>query len=206
MRSPSARAARTTAALVGAAVLATGATACGLFGRDAGERVLIVGDSVTYQSRAELKEEFAWADELDIKATSGLRTDELLPGAEEGVGNDPSSAVFMPGYNDILQGKVPEAAVPEMMDLAAEVPCAVWMLIPVEGVYSRTDAEAFNQRVREEAEGHDSVHLVDDWARLVDGSQDFALVKQEDAVHPNDLGRRVVAQAMGESLKRECDG
>lgn len=188
------------------AALAIGAAGCGLFDRDPGERVLIVGDSVTYQSRAELKEEFAWADELDIKATSGLRTDELLPGAEEGVSNDPSSAVFMPGYNDILQGKVPEAAVPEMMDLAAEVDCSVWLLIPLDGVYSRADAEAFNQRVRDEAEDHDSVHLVDDWARLVDNSQDFALVKQEDAVHPNELGRRVVAQAMGESLKRECDG
>jgi hypothetical protein len=206
MRSPSSRTVRTAAALAGAAILVTGASACSLFDRDPGERVLIVGDSVTYQSRAELKEEFAWADELDIKATSGLRTDELLPGAEEGISNDPSSAVFMPGYNDILQGKVPEAAVPEMMDLAAEVECSVWLLIPVEGVYSRTDAEAFNQRVRDEAEDHDNVHLVDDWARLVDNSQDFALVKREDAVHPNDLGRRVVAQAMGESLKRECDG
>jgi hypothetical protein len=195
-----------TAAAATAVLLAVGLTGCGLFDRDAGERVLIVGDSVTYQSRAELKEEFAWADELDIKATSGLRTDELLPGAEEGASHDPSSAVFMPGYNDILQGKVPEAAVPEMMDIAAEVPCSVWLLIPVKGVYSRSDAEAFNARVRKEAEGHDNVHVIDDWARLVDRSQDFALTKTEDAVHPNLLGRRVVAQAMGASLKRECNG
>lgn len=189
-----------------ATVLLLGSTGCGLFDRDAGERVLIVGDSVTYQSRAELKEEFDWAGELDIKATSGLRTDELLPGAEEGASHDPSSAVFMPGYNDILQGKVPEAAVPEMMEVAAGIDCAVWLLIPEKGVYSQADAEAFNQRVRKAAEGHDNVHVIADWARLVDRSQKFALVKEADAVHPNDLGRRVVAQAMSESLRRECDG
>src|SRR5687768_913066 len=55
------------------------ASGCGLLDPDPGDRVLIVGDSVTYQSRAPLKKDFAWADELDIKATSGLRTDELLP-------------------------------------------------------------------------------------------------------------------------------
>lgn len=181
-----------------------GLTSCSLFSRDAGERVLIVGDSVTYQSSAELKEEFDWAGELDIKATSGLRTDELLPGAEEGLSHDPSSAVFMPGYNDVLQNRVDQAAVPEMMDIAAQVPCSVWLLIPVKGVYSPDIAEAYNQRVRDEAEGHDNVHVIDDWARLVDNSQKFALVKTADAVHPNDLGRRVVAQAMSESLQREC--
>ena len=198
---------RTTVAIAVAGLIGVvGLAGCGLFGRDAGERVLVVGDSVTYQSRAELKQEFGWADELDIQATSGLRTDELLPGAKEGLSHDPSSAVFMPGYNDVLQDRVDKAAVPQMMDLAAEVPCSVWLLIPVEGVYSPDLAEAFNQRVRDEASKHDNVHVIDDWARLVDKSAKFTLVKTADAVHPNELGRRVVAQAMSKSLQRECDG
>ena len=83
------------ASLTTCAVLGVLLSSCGLFDRDAGERVLIVGDSVTYQSRGPLKEEFSWAGELDIKATNGLRTDELLPGAEEGVSHDPASAAFM---------------------------------------------------------------------------------------------------------------
>lgn len=202
MRVPNrpARIAAVAAALLGT----TGLAGCGLFQPDAGDRVLIVGDSVTYQSRAELKQEFDWAGELDIKATSGLRTDELLPGAEEGLSHDPSSAVFMPGYNDVLQNRVDQAAVPQMMDIAAKIPCSVWLLIPDKGVYSPDIAEAYNARVRAEAEGHDNVHVIDDWARLVDNSQKFALVKTADAVHPNELGRRVVAQAMSESLQREC--
>ena len=102
------------------AVLLGSLTGCGLFDRDPGERVLIVGDSVTFMSSGSLKEDFSWADEVDIKAVSGLRTDELLPFAEEGMTHDPSSGVFMPGYNDVLQGRVAQAKLPEMMDLAAE--------------------------------------------------------------------------------------
>ncbi|HWJ96575.1 MAG TPA: SGNH/GDSL hydrolase family protein [Acidimicrobiales bacterium] len=191
-------------ALAGTVLLVSGLAGCGLFDRDAGDRVLVVGDSVTYQSRAYLVKEFAWADELDIEATSGLRTDQLLPDAEEGLSHHPSSAAFMPGYNDILQDRVDRAALPEMMDLAAKVPCSVWLLIPVKGVYAPATAEAWNQRVRDEAAGHDNVHLVDDWARLVDNSQDYALVKSEDAVHPNGLGRKAVADVMSKSIQREC--
>jgi len=199
---------RRTRHLVAAAVLAivVGTTAgCGLFDPDPGDRVLIVGDSVTYQSRANLKEDFAWADELDIKAISGLRTDELLPAAEEGVSHDPSSAAFMPGYNDVLKSYVDKAKLPEMMDLAAEVPCSVWLLIPTHGVYSQQTAEAWNARVRKEAEKHDNVHVVDDWARLVDNSPGYTLVKKEDAVHPNLKGRAAIARVMSDSIKRECD-
>ena len=197
--------ARRAAAFAVLAILAATTASCGLFDPDAGDRVLIVGDSVTYQSRGPLKKEFDWAGELNIKATSGLRTDELLPAAEEGVSHDPSSAAFMPGYNDVLQSNVAQAKLPEMMDLAAEVPCSVWLLIPTHGVYSQATAEAWNTRVREEAEKHDNVHVVADWANLVDNSPGYTLVKKEDAVHPNLKGRDAIARVMSDSLKRACD-
>ena len=201
------RAARRHRLLLGSSavvLLAALLAGCGLFDDDPGDRVLIVGDSVTYQSRAPLKEDFAWADELDIKAVSGLRTDELLPAAEEGASHHPSSAAFMPGYNDVLQSNVDQAKLPEMMAIAADIPCSVWLLIPTHGVYSKQTAEAWNARVRKEAEGHDNVHLVDDWARLVDNSPGYTLVKKEDAVHPNLKGRDAIARVMSDSIKREC--
>ncbi|WP_421117944.1 SGNH/GDSL hydrolase family protein [Aquihabitans daechungensis] len=196
--------ARRAAAFAVVAILAGATASCGLLDPDPGDRVLIVGDSVTYQSRAELKKDFEWADELDIRATSGLRTDELLPDAEEGVSHDPSSAAFMPGYNDVLKSYVDKARLPEMMELAAEVPCSVWLLIPTRGVYSQQMAEAWNARVRQEAEKHDNVHVVDDWANLVDNSPGYTLVKEEDAVHPNLKGRAAIARVMSDSIKREC--
>ncbi len=197
--------ARRTAAFAALVILLSATSACGLLDPNPGDRVLIVGDSVTYQSRADLKKDFAWAGELDIKAVSGLRTDELLPAAKEGVSHDPSSAAFMPGYNDVLQSYVDQAKLPEMMDLAAEVPCSVWLLIPTHGVYSQQTAEAWNARVRQEAEAHDNVHVVDDWANLVDNSPGYTLVKKEDAVHPNLKGRAAIARVMSASIKRECD-
>lgn len=202
---PAPRLRRRTAAASLALALALVTAGCGLFDPDPGERVLIVGDSVTYQSRAPLKETFAWADELDIKATSGLRTDELLPAAKEGVSHDPASAAFMPGYNDVLQDNVADAELTQMMDLAAEVPCVVWLLIPTRGVYSKQIAQDWNARVRHEAKRHDNIHVVDDWANLVDNSPGYTLVKAEDAVHPNLKGRDAVAQVMSDSIKRECD-
>jgi hypothetical protein len=164
----------------------------------------VVGDSVTYQSRAYLVKDLGGSDEVELQARSGLRTDQLLPGAREGVSHGPRSAIFMPGYNDVLQDRVAKAALPEMMDLAAQVPCTVWLLIPNKGVYSADIAETWNQRVREEAAGHDNVHIVDDWARLVDNSQKYALVKSADAVHPNALGRKAIGEVMSKALAREC--
>lgn len=195
---------RMLAATVGVGLLASVVSGCGLFDDDLSGRTLVVGDSVTYQSRAYIVKDLGGSDEVEMKARSGLRTDELLPGAEEGVGHDPKRAIFMPGYNDVLQNRVDRSALPEMMDLAAKVPCSVWLLIPTRGVYSASIAEDWNQRVRDEAAGHDNVHLVDDWARLVDNSQEYALVKSEDAVHPNPLGRKAIGEVMAKSIEREC--
>lgn len=195
---------RTALTLAAAALLSAGLVSCGLFSDDQSGRILVVGDSVTYQSRAYLVKDLGGSDQVDLQARSGLRTDELLPGAEEGVSHDPRSAVFMPGYNDVLQNRVDRSPLPEMMDLAAQVPCTVWLLIPTRGVYDPKIAEAWNQRVREEAAGHENVHVVDDWARLVDDSQQYALVKSEDAVHPNALGRKTIGDVMSKALDREC--
>lgn len=185
-------------------VAVAGLGGCGLFSDDSSGRILVVGDSVTYQSRAYVVKDLGGSDQVEMKAHSGLRTDQLLPGAEEGVDHGPRSAIFMPGYNDVLQDRVDQAPVPEMMDLAAEVPCSVWLLIPTKGVYRPEIAEAWNQRVRDEAAGHENVHLVDDWARLVDGSQQYALVQTEDGVHPNALGRKAIGGVMSKALEREC--
>ncbi len=195
---------RTPMILAGLTVLMGGLSSCGLFSDDSSGRTLVVGDSVTYQSRGYIVKELGGDDEVEMKAHSGLRTDQLLPGAEEGVGHDPKRAIFMPGYNDVLQDRLDQSDLPQMMDLAAEVPCTVWLLIPTRGVYSAAIAEDWNQRVRDEAAGHDNVHLVDDWARLVDNSQEYAFVNTEDGVHPNALGRKAIGEVMAKSIDREC--
>ena len=171
---------------------------------DPGDRVLVVGDSVTVLSREQLGEEMEWADELDIRATKGLRSDELLPGAREGVDADPSSAVWLPGYNDVLQDRVEEAPVEEMVDLADEVPCSVWLTLPTKGVYPQEVAQRWNDRVREAADGRDGVHIVDDWERLVEESPSFTFTIEADALHPNAEGQSALAQVMSDTLRDRC--
>lgn len=197
---------RRAVALVGAALLVVGTASCGWLDQEPTDRILVVGDSVTYQSRAWVVKSLGGEDEVDLQAITGKRTDELLDGAEAGVSHDPRAAIFMPGYNDVLQNRVGRSALPQMMDLAGQTPCAVWLLIPVKGVYDPAFAEDWNQRVRDEAAAYPNVHVVDDWARLVDDSQDYALVKTEDGVHPNGLGRQAVGKVMADTLERECPG
>jgi hypothetical protein len=190
--------------LAGLSVLVGGLSSCGLFSDDTSGRTLVVGDSVTYQSRGYIVKELGGGDEVEMKAHSGLRTDQLLPGAEEGVSHDPKRAIFMPGYNDVLQDRVDQSKLPEMIDLAAQVPCTVWLLLPTKGVYSASIAEDWNQRVRDQAAEYDTIHLVDDWARLVDNSQEYTFVKTEDGLHPNPLGRKAIGEVMAKSINREC--
>ena len=185
-------------------LLVAGLGGCGWFDDDPGDRVLVVGDSVTVLSREQLGEELDWADDLDIRATKGLRSDELLPGARAGVEAGPSSAVWLPGYNDVLQDRVEQAPIDEMMDLADEVPCSVWLTLPTDGVYPAAVAQRWNERVRAAAEGRDDLHVVDDWERLVENSPEFTFTIEADALHPNADGQAALARVMSDSLRELC--
>ncbi len=183
--------------------LVLSATGCSLFD-DGSERVLVVGDSVTYLSAKQLNKQFSWADALDIKAKIGYRTDELLPDAHEGMSHDPDIAVFMPGYNDLLQEVPGTKALATMMDIAAEAPCSVWLLLPGGGGYSPTAATLWNKRVQNLAAEHDNVHVSDAWKALADRSPAFTFVKEADAVHPNAAGQKAIAKVMADVADEEC--
>lgn len=173
---------------------------------DDGPRVLIVGDSVTEQSEAPLRDRFGWAGTLDLRAHSGFRTDELLATAREGVEEGrPDIGVFMPGYNDVLQEVAADTdALEEMVDLADQVPCAVWFLLPVDGAYSTDQVTAWNERVERLVAETDHVEVVTDWRDLVDAAPEFAFTSERDAVHPNERGQAAIADAMAAAVDRHC--
>jgi lysophospholipase L1-like esterase len=177
---------------------------CALIDSDDGPRVLVVGDSVTVLSEDALRDELDWADTIDFRATNGLRTDELLDGARAGADEDPDIGMFMPGYNDVMQERVDNPALEEMMDVAAALPCAVWLLLPADGGLVAGDAERWNQRVRDLAEPHGSVHVSDGWKRLVETTPEFTLVSEVDGVHPNAEGRKAVAAVMTAEAEKHC--
>lgn len=188
-------------ALVGLVALA--APGCSLLGDDE-PSVLVVGDSVTDLSRQELGQDFGWADELIVRAQSGATTEELVPLAEDGVDHDPDVGVFLPGYNDILREQADTAALDDMVAIAADLPCSVWLLLPTEGAYDPAQVEAWNQRLERAADEHPSIHLSSDWAELVENSPDFTFLSERDAIHPNKDGQRAIASVMSDQAKDAC--
>ncbi|MEZ5139334.1 MAG: SGNH/GDSL hydrolase family protein [Acidimicrobiales bacterium] len=178
---------------------------CSLFGDDAGDAVvLVVGDSVTDLSRQELGQEMDWAKQLIVRAKAGATTEELLPLARDGASNDPDIGVFLPGYNDVLGDQADTGALDDMVELAAGLPCAVWLLLPTDGGYSPDQVEAWNARVEQAGRDHDSIHVVDDWKRLVERSPDFTFLSERDAVHPNKDGQIAIAKVMSDQAKEHC--
>lgn len=186
-----------------AALVALVAGGCGLIHDDPPD-VLIVGDSVTVLSEKPLRERFTWAGDVDIRATSGLRTDELLPGARAGARHDPDIGVFMPGYNDVLQERVDDPALVDMVDLSAQLPCAVWFLLPIDGGYSPTQVRIWNARVKKLAAMHHNLHVSGSWKALVERSPDYTFIKHVDAVHPNHEGQAAIAKAMSDAARQDC--
>lgn len=193
-------------------VLVAGALVAGtvLRSRDParGPQVLAVGDSVTYMSRNAITSEFDWTSNVDPQGRPGFRTDELVPVALEKVDeDDPDVLVVLTGYNDLTQGVDTSAAVAEMVEIAADAPCAVWMLLPTKAAYGPDEAAAFNQRVIDLAADHPSVHVATDWRDAVDaepGADPDPRLVTEDEIHPNEAGVDRLAQAMEEAVSRDC--
>ncbi len=178
---------------------------CSLIGSDDDVRVLVVGDSVTVLSEDDLRSELDWADTIDVRATNRLRTDELLDGdARAGADADPDIGIFMPGYNDVLQDRVDNPALEEMMALASGLPCAVWLLLPTETGMETDRVQRWNQRVQDLADEQENVYVSDGWKRLVEATPDFALLSELDGVHPNDDGRRAIAAVMAAEAEARC--
>jgi hypothetical protein len=159
---------------------------------------------VTRLSAGELRKELEWADTVDIRAHNGYRTDELLTTVRDGVDASPDIGVFMPGYNDILQDRAETTALETMVELASEIPCSVWLLIPTDGGYSTEQVNTWNRRVLAAAEDHDSIHIERDWTRLVERSPEFTFLSEADAVHPNLQGQTAIAKVMSRAATREC--
>ncbi len=168
----------------------------------------MVGDSVTEHSQDQILDALAGWDAA-VLGRSGYRTDQLLSVVEEAVGGGerPDVAVVMAGYNDVWQGRDDEAAVEELIDLLAEVDCAVWVLVPTKGPWERDRAQALERRVREAAEGA-GVAIETSWRDAVDagpGPDPDPDLVIDDGVHPSEAGREEVAAAMAAAVEDGCD-
>ena len=168
----------------------------------------MIGDSVTYLARQDVVTAFDWTDNVDPQGRPGWRTDELVPLAQDKVDEDrPEIFVVLTGYNDLTQGVDTSAAVGRMMDIAADQPCAVWILLPTKGRFDAADAQAFDQRIVGLAADHPDVHVEEEWRDAVDQdpgpAPDPGLVS-DDEIHPTPAGLVRLAQVVEESASRHC--
>lgn len=175
----------------------------------ADDRVLVGGDSVTYQSVQELGESLGWAgDGLKVVGVPGNRTDQIeasiRPEFDDG---PPGVVVVIAGYNDLLQRFDPEPAVRSLMELVGGAPCAVWVLVPTKGDWDPAGAVAYDDLVTRQAAEHRRVHVEPAWRDAVDApagpDPDPALV-DTDQVHPTEAGQARLAEIVAAAVERDC--
>lgn len=173
--------------------------------------VVVVGDSVTQLSQDPILDALAGRD-VAVFGRPGFRTDHLVPvlaeavGAERDADQRPEVAVVMAGYNDVWQGVEEDATVDELVDLMAEVDCAIWVLVPTKGPWERDRAQALERRIRDAAEAA-GVAIETGWRDAVDadpGPDPVPDLVVPDGVHPSEAGRERVAAVVADAVAREC--
>jgi lysophospholipase L1-like esterase len=169
-----------------------------------GPEVVLVGDSITFQTIGVFEEELGDDWGLTIHGVPSMRADQLLPAVPELAAHHPVQVVVNLGTNDALQGTPPGDTVAALEQLAAGFPGArcihlvtinEHMLTP-EGV-----AAGLNARIRDLA-ARRGWHTVP-WDAVV---RDYDAGPQpegpvtSDSVHPTAVGERLLADAYDRAL------
>lgn len=175
-------------------------------GRAGDERVVVVGDSITFMASDEVTNVLDGAYRPEVRAQPGYRIDQMLPDVRAAVESEPHAIVVNLGTNDVLQARErPDwrSGFALMTGLLRDTPCVVLTTIN-EGVWSFTAmpnvAGDVNREIRDAAATRDNV-LVVDWNAMVHGPGGAALLRP-DKVHPSEEGQRALARAFRETLRR----
>jgi len=174
-----------------------------------GPRVVVIGDSVTYQSAPFITELFDFTKNIDVQGRPGFTTEELVPVAKERIDGDdpPAIGVFMMGYNDVTRGKDSARGLEAMAEEADQPRCSVWLLLPTKGDYEAAAMTAYNEQVEDRTADLSDVHLETGWRDLADkpsGAAPDPVLVSPDGVHPTEGGRRIIARIMADSVERNC--
>jgi lysophospholipase L1-like esterase len=187
---------------------------CGLFEPPRRDAVL-VGDSITDQTRDTFDDELGDQWRLRVEAVPGLRIAEMQGALEAAVAEGPDAVVVNLGTNDVLaEGPLAEGAVADLtaaLDVAAEVPCGYAVTIN-EHMFQYEDDLADQARTLNEA----LVRLADergmgvvDWSaevgRQLEAGEPGGSVTH-DTVHPTEpFGEQLLATLYADALEG-CDG
>lgn len=189
------------ATLVVAAVLASSCATTG-------DRVAILGDSITALGEARLRDELGADHDLTIDGKFGARTDQRVQAAQAQAATNPHQVVINLGTNDVLQGRAPDAIARNLELLIAiyrGASCVFLVTINTHldqnGNRPQQPAIDLNAAMERLAETDDRVELIR-WDRIQDDAVDaqHPLGLTTDGVHPSDEGQRELAAAIGDAL------
>lgn len=174
-------------------------------------RVALLGDSITVVSEDALRGELRHDYRLDIEATSGLRTDQLVPAVDAEVPPGQDQVVINLGTNDVGQSWPLEQSEASLRELLARFPDARCIhlvtvnerILDFAGRGAENErARAFNAMLARVAASRPGADVVD-WTAEVDAY--VAAGEPEgpfttDSVHPTPAGQRALARMYHRAL------
>jgi lysophospholipase L1-like esterase len=179
-------------------------------------QTLIVGDSVTFMSTADIEARFGGTSEVEVEGHPGDTSAQLLPVLEGQMrdrrarGESLDRLGVLVGYNDVVRRLEDPQYLAKMVALAGEFRCAVFLTVPVPAAgslwartYGTTGFPPFNQRLAKLVAATPHVHLSRRWQHHVQGSAPGTLVSG-DGVHPREAGQKVLADDYAAALDEAC--
>jgi lysophospholipase L1-like esterase len=177
----------------------------------AGDRVAVVGDSITFLTTGKLFEEFEGNYDVIGDAVLGARLSDMMPTAKELAAQSPRQVIIDLGTNDVLKSTpIEEAAgtLREMIGLFDSAKCIhvvnINTRMTMDGQPVPEPARALNEHIEKIASEDGRIDVID-WDGMVAGSvtDEFpAGTYIADTVHPSDEGGRALAGAMANALDR----
>lgn len=179
-------------------------------------KVLIVGDSVTFQSTAAIEARFGGPSEVEVEGHPGDTSAQLLPVLEHqmetrrAAGEPLGRLAILVGYNDVVRRLDDPRYLAQMVELAGQFRCVVFLTVPVPApgslwarTYGTKGFPPFNERLARLVRDTPHVHLSRRWQAHVEASEPGTLVSG-DGVHPRDAGQQVLAEDYATALDEAC--
>ena len=201
-RTPSRRPPR----LAGAALLALVLVAAGC-GGSSGDKVGLIGDSITDLTRKPLTDALGTNHTVEIVGKFGARSDQVIDDVKVIAASHPDAAIINIGTNDALQQVPPEqtaANIAKILDLLGDVGCRYLVQInegitdKASGASRAAEAKALNAKITELADQKD-VRVIE-WNRTIADHGGVGAVTF-DTVHLSDRGIVLMADAYRTALE-----
>jgi lysophospholipase L1-like esterase len=171
-----------------------------------GQKVGLIGDSITDLSRGPLQQGLGSENHIEIVGKFGARSDQVLPDVNVIAASHPAAAIINIGTNDALQQVPPEqlaANVQRILDELQDVPCRYLVAInegitdKATGASRQAQAQALNEQLR--SLGEENRIDVIDWNHTIAANGGNAAVTF-DTVHLSTKGVVLLAKTYKDAL------